>query len=177
VRKHLSPRCMMKIDLKKAYDSVQWEAVREILTSLKFLNIFIKWIMACITSASFTIHINGDDFRSFKGGTGLRQGGPLSTLLFVLVMEYLTRLFNQAGSTIWFKFHPHCKDNRMTHLIFTDDLIVYSAAEANTIASLKKAFDRFSESTGLVANNEKSKIVMGGCHDQLKKQILELTGY
>ena len=97
-RKHISPRCMMKIDLKKAYDSVQWEAVREILTSLKFLNIFIKWIMACITSASFTIHINGDDFRSFKGGTGLRQGGPLSTLLFVLVMEYLTRLGPQQSS-------------------------------------------------------------------------------
>jgi len=45
-RKHISPKCLMKIDLKKAYDSVHWHAVRQILQSLKFPNIFIKWIMA-----------------------------------------------------------------------------------------------------------------------------------
>ena len=66
VRKHISPRCTIKIDLKKAYDSVHWDAVRDILISLNFPNIFIKWIMACITSPTFTTHINGEDFSSLK---------------------------------------------------------------------------------------------------------------
>lgn len=45
-RKNISSRCVMKIDLKKAYDSVFWEFVEELLTCLKFPNIFITWVMA-----------------------------------------------------------------------------------------------------------------------------------
>jgi len=101
----------------------------------------------------------------------------LFPLIFVLVMEYLTRLYDQAGNKEGFKFHPHCKDNRMAHLIFADDLIVFSAAEPKTLAAIKEAFEMFSISTGLEANIDKSQIVMGGCHEQLRKQVLEQTGY
>ena len=73
--------------------------------------------------------------------------------------------------------HPHCKENKMTHLIFADDLIVFSAAETRTLAYLMEAFDKFSNSTGLEANKGKSQIVMRGCNDQQRRQILEQTGY
>ena len=54
----------------------------------------------------------------------------------------------------------------MNHLIFANDLIVFSVADARTVSYLKEAFDKFSSSTGLVANRAKSHIVMGGCNDQ-----------
>ena len=60
----------------------------------------------------------------------------------------------------------------MTHLIFADDLTV-SVVEPKTQAYLKEAFDKFSVSTGLEANKDKSQIVMGGCNEQLRRQILE----
>ena len=95
-RKHISPRCMMKVDLKKSYDSVHWDAVKEILISLSFPNIFLKWLMEYIITPTYIIHMNREDFGFFEGGRGLRQGDPLSPLIFALVMEYLSRVYLHA---------------------------------------------------------------------------------
>ena len=48
-RKHISPRCLLKIDLQMAFDSVHWAFLRELLHALKFPHIFTKWIMVCVT--------------------------------------------------------------------------------------------------------------------------------
>ena len=58
-RQHISPRCIIKIDLKKAYDLVYWEFLEEMLDYIRFPRIFITWIMACVSTANFTITVNG----------------------------------------------------------------------------------------------------------------------
>ena len=77
------------------------------------------------------------------GGRGLRQGDPLSSLLFVLVMEYLSRLYHEASNSPGFKFHPQCKKNKLVHLMFTDDLLVFSAADPKTVQYIVKALENF----------------------------------
>ena len=69
-RKLISPRCMMKIDLRKAYDSIHWGCVKEILDALNFPPLFIKWVLACITTPTFTIQLNGGEYRKFHGREG-----------------------------------------------------------------------------------------------------------
>ena len=101
----------------------------------------------------------------------------MSPLLFVLLMEYLSTLYGYTGKHEGFKFHPHCKEIKLTHLIFVDDLIVFSAADGKTLSYLKEAINKFSSSIGLMANKAKSQIVMGGCNDQQREQILQLIGY
>jgi len=64
---------------------------------LNFPSMFIKWVMTCITTLSYTLHMNGDDYGYFVKGRGLRQGDPLSPLIFVLVMEYLSRLYKKPS--------------------------------------------------------------------------------
>lgn len=59
-RKHISPRCMIKIDIQKAYDSVEWPFLRYFLLELGFPYIFVKWIMACITTIIYLICVNGE---------------------------------------------------------------------------------------------------------------------
>lgn len=125
--------------------------------------------MACIESVRFTTNINGMPGLSFKGNRGLKQGDPLSPLLFVISMEYLTRLYKQAASQKGFKFHPHCKDLKMTHLMFADDLIVFSKADPTTIRFLMEAFHHFSACTGLKANEAKSQVVFGGVRNNLQE--------
>ncbi|XP_074314393.1 uncharacterized protein LOC141649604 [Silene latifolia] len=48
--KACSPRCLMKVDLKKAYDSIEWEFIKQMLQALDFHDKMIHWIMECITT-------------------------------------------------------------------------------------------------------------------------------
>ncbi|KAJ8425089.1 LOW QUALITY PROTEIN: hypothetical protein Cgig2_034025 [Carnegiea gigantea] len=132
-RQHISPRCMLKIDLQKAFDSVHWGFLQDLLVGLKFPPIFVSWIMKCVSSVTFSVHINGQDCGSFEGGRGLRQGDPLSPLLFVLTMEYFSRSMQQISQAKNFKYHPHCKGLGLIHLIFADDLILFCKADPTTL--------------------------------------------
>ncbi|XP_062075434.1 uncharacterized protein LOC133779496 [Humulus lupulus] len=96
-RKYSSPRCLMKIDLSKAYDSIDWDFLENLLKAFKFPDRFIRWIMTCMRGASYCLMLNGRLHGNFQGGKGLRQGDPISPLLFVIVMEYLTRSLLQAA--------------------------------------------------------------------------------
>ncbi|XP_074288783.1 uncharacterized protein LOC141613940 [Silene latifolia] len=50
-RKYLTPRCMLKVDISKAFDSIQWPFVQNMLSALNFPPPFIKWVMGCVTGA------------------------------------------------------------------------------------------------------------------------------
>lgn len=155
-RKTISPRCMMKIDLKKAYDSIHWDFIQEVLDTLKFPKLFSQWVMACITTTSFSIQLNRDIVGHFQGGRGLIQGDPISPLLFVLAKEYLSRLFQKQSMTKGFGFHPNCRRLKIVHLMFADDLILFCKADTHNVASLTEAFKIFSRSSGMEANQAKS---------------------
>eukprot|EP00253_Pinus_taeda_P002838 PITA_02838 len=87
---------VLKIDLSKAYDRINWLYLRLLLTHLGFNYSFISWIMGCISNVSFVVLINGAASPFFKSQRGLRQGCPLSPLLFLLVAEGLSRLIHKA---------------------------------------------------------------------------------
>ncbi|GAB2291433.1 hypothetical protein Dimus_038162 [Dionaea muscipula] len=70
--KNISPRCVEKIDLRKAYDSVLWEFVSDLLLLLGFSMGFVRWVMACISSVSYSINVNGELMGYFEGRRGLR---------------------------------------------------------------------------------------------------------
>ncbi|GJR21636.1 protein LAZ1 [Tanacetum coccineum] len=67
------PRCAFKVDIQKAYDTVDWSFLGYILKCFGFHHTMIRWIMACVTSASYSISINGNIHGYFKGKRGLRQ--------------------------------------------------------------------------------------------------------
>ncbi|XP_074288572.1 uncharacterized protein LOC141613726 [Silene latifolia] len=69
----VSPRCMFKLDLQKAYDSIEWQFVDQMLRALNFPEHFRKLIMLCITTPSYTLNLNGSQFGFFHGKRGLRS--------------------------------------------------------------------------------------------------------
>jgi hypothetical protein len=86
---------ILKVDLSKAFDRVSWLYIRMLLTHLGFPFEFIKWIMCCITNISFSVLVNGAASPFFHSERGLRQGCPLSPLLFLLIMEGLNRFIKE----------------------------------------------------------------------------------
>ncbi|GKA42801.1 uncharacterized protein Tco_0735461 [Tanacetum coccineum] len=71
-------RCAFMVDIQKAYDTMDWHFLEQVLGCFGFPITMIKWVMACVSSASFSICLNGDVHGFFKGKRGLRQGDPLS---------------------------------------------------------------------------------------------------
>ncbi|XP_070029243.1 uncharacterized protein [Nicotiana sylvestris] len=51
-RKHISPRCMIKVDMQKAYDTVDWRFLEKMLVELHFPQKFIRWVMECVTTVA-----------------------------------------------------------------------------------------------------------------------------
>lgn len=58
-RKNTSPGCIVKMDIKKAYDSISWKFLEEMLSGLNFPRYFIGLILECVSSPRFTLMING----------------------------------------------------------------------------------------------------------------------
>ncbi|NP_063981.1 orf129a (mitochondrion) [Beta vulgaris subsp. vulgaris] len=75
-QKAVSPRCMIKVDLRKAYDSIEWSFLQCMLSELGFPSQFITWIMECVTTVSYSILLNGKPTTPFPSKKGVRQVTP-----------------------------------------------------------------------------------------------------
>jgi len=93
-KKHF--QAVLKLDMQKAYDRVEWDFLRDYLLKIGFHTQWVKWILQCVTTVSFGIKFNGEALPYFQPTRGLRQGDPLSPYLFILMANALTCLINNA---------------------------------------------------------------------------------
>jgi len=166
----VSPRCAMKIDISKAFDSVQWGFLLNTLRALNLPEKFILWIQTYISSASFSVQVNGELAGYFGSKRGLRQGCSLSPYLFVICMNVLSHKIDKAASDNRIDFHPNCKQLKLTHLCFADDLMVF--VKGNIKGALE-VFDEFATHTGLKISLEKSTLYMAGVPAGTTEEILQ----
>lgn len=163
-----------KIDLKKAFDSVNRRALAKYLYQLNFGPNWISAIKSILDAPRFSVLINGVPQGFFKSSVGPKQGDPLSPYLFTIIMEVFTVMINQA-----LRHGEIEKDNRpgeseVSHLLFADDLLVFCRASDISAQGIKVLED-FKMCTGLGFNAEKSKVIFsGGCSDDRKAQILNV---
>ncbi|KAL9670298.1 hypothetical protein QQ045_007849 [Rhodiola kirilowii] len=148
-RRTIGERIAWKIDLRKAYDTISWDFLEYMLHELKFP----------LKSSSFSVLINGEIVDYFEGKRGLRQGDPLSPFLFLIALEYLSRLLAKLDMKSGFYYHPKCHRIDLKHILFADDLFLFSIERISSIIALKKTMDRFLATTGLSINLAKSQVV------------------
>ncbi|WMV42414.1 hypothetical protein MTR67_035799 [Solanum verrucosum] len=110
----------------------------------------------------FSVKVNGGSHGFFVGRRGLRQGDSISPLLFVLVMEYLSRTLHTMSQLPNFKYHIICKKLKLTHLIFVDDLMIFCKGSVDSVNRVMEALDHFSAAIGLEDNLDKSNVYLAG---------------
>jgi hypothetical protein len=125
-----------------------------------------NWVQFCISSVQFSVLINGTPCGFFPSSRGLRQGGSLSPLLFVLVMEALSRLMDRAVARGYLEGfsvdNSNVSDLKVSHRFFADDTLVFCGVAQDQLYHLKGMLLCFEEVSGLRINLGKSKIVPVG---------------
>ncbi len=91
-----SPGLLCKFDLENAYDHVNWNFLIYMMERFGFGAKWRNLMYFCISTVQFSVLINGTPCGFFNSSRGLRQGDSLYPLLFVLVMEALSRLMDRA---------------------------------------------------------------------------------
>ena len=147
------------------------------MKGLKFPTKFIHLVMVCVTNPTFSLLTNGMPTGFFKSKRGLRQGDPMSPLLFVLCMEYLTRLMVYIGKQPQFSFHPRCKTLGLNHLCFADDLVLFCKGDHKSIHMILEGLNLFAATTGLKASPTKSNIYGCGMTEQELQRIVDSSGF
>ncbi|KAE8685740.1 Detected protein of confused Function [Hibiscus syriacus] len=102
-RKSLSPRCAIKIDLQKAFDSVSWDFLLAVLDAMGLPDGFCGWIRACVATPRYSVSLNRSLVGYFKGARGVSQGDSLSPYLFVIIMNVLYSLLDAAAKNSIFR--------------------------------------------------------------------------
>lgn len=149
----------IKIDLEKAYDRMEWGFIRKCLIWHNFDEKTISLIMSYISSTSTCIKVNGSMTDFFYPSRGLRQGDPLSPYVFILCMEYLSYLINEAcDQNHWIPFSLPRKNFKLSHLLFADDLLLFGATDFHTLETVQNVLDNFHALSGQKVNPDKSII-------------------
>ncbi|XP_058189336.1 uncharacterized protein LOC131306921 [Rhododendron vialii] len=132
------PRCTIKLDIMKAYDSVDWDFLVSVMRYMEFPVQFIDWVRACVSTPHFYVVINGELRGFFPGRRGLRQGDPISPCLFLLVMEAFSAILLSRIAQGGFTYHPKCVDINLSHLAFADDMFISACFFAGVGDELKQ---------------------------------------
>eukprot|EP00253_Pinus_taeda_P013597 PITA_13597 len=154
---------ILKIDLSKAFDRANWLYLRLLLTHLGFPYEFFKWTMSCITEVTYSILLNGEATPFFTSERGLRQGCPLSPLLFLLIMEGLSKIISSARGRHHLTGIKIVDNLFLTHLLFVDDIVIFLNGSIGDSTALHGSILPFQQATGMLINNNKSTITMVGC--------------
>ncbi|GJY90762.1 putative reverse transcriptase domain, reverse transcriptase zinc-binding domain protein [Tanacetum coccineum] len=138
----------------------------------------IKWTMVCISSASFSICINGDVYRFFKGKRGLRQGDPMSPYLFTLFVEVLTLMLKRkVRESDSFRYHNHCEELQIISVCFADDLFMFTRGDVESAHVIMESLDEFKLISCLVPSIPKSTTFFCNVLNHVKITILNIMPF
>jgi hypothetical protein len=167
---------ILKIDLKKAYDCTSWDFLRLVLHQCGFGLKTTNWIMACVVSTTYATLINGEATNFFKSSKGLRQGCPLSPLLFILVMEGLSLALKKAKSEGQITGIKVSSMIRILHLLFVDDILIMTKASLAEWEKIQSILQVFCRASGLIINTQKSTILHAGVDSGSLQRIVDVLG-
>ncbi|GAU44755.1 hypothetical protein TSUD_246480 [Trifolium subterraneum] len=160
-RKYKKELLLFKVDFEKAYDSVDWGYLDDVMGRMSFPTLWRKWIKECVYTATASVLVNGSPTDEFPLERGLRQGDPLSPFLFLLVAEGLNVLMEAAVERNLFTGYSFGERAHVSisHLQFADDTLLMGVKSWANVRALRPVLVLFETMSGLKVNFHKSLLV------------------
>ncbi|KAK1693140.1 hypothetical protein QYE76_009837 [Lolium multiflorum] len=163
---------LLKLDFEKAYDRVNWDFLAEVLRRKGFNEAYIHRIMQLVSGGQTAISINGEIGPYFRNKPGVRQGDPLSPLLFNFIGEALSGILTAASEAG--HIHgvvPHLIPGGISHLQYADDTLILIQNDEQSILNLKFLLLCFEDMSGLKINFHKSEVIVLDAHAEEQTRI------
>ena len=141
----------MQLDFEKAFDSIEWEFMFEVLKKINLGETFVKFVRCCYSDIYSCINNNGYTTNWFKLGRGVRQGCPLSCILFILCVEIMGTRIRKNIDIKGVKIGN--SEQKLKQ--FADDCSCF-LKNIESIYTLIDCIKGFSMQSGLKLNSEKS---------------------
>lgn len=153
----------LKIDIRKAFDTMHWDFLLHVLECMGFHPHFCKLISTILHSARLSISINGSLEGYFACPRGVCQGDPLSPLLFSIGEDILARMINYQGG-IRRVARAEAKLGVLvpSNLLYADDIIIFCKATRDNVLLLRDIFAQYGEASGQIVSPTKSRVYYGG---------------
>lgn len=151
------PSLFIKLDIAKAFDSVRWDYLLEVLRAMGFGHKWCNWISTLLATATTSVFLNGTRGKWFKHHTGLRQGDPLSPMLFILALEPLQHLFRVALAEGRIEELP-LRSARFRMSLYADDAALFMNPKREEVTEVMHLLSTFGAASGLITNMTKSAV-------------------
>jgi hypothetical protein len=141
--------CALKLDMKKAYDRVEWEYLKAIMIKLGFHRLLVDMVVRLVTTVSFSGLFNGERLDRFIPSRGIRQGDPISPYLFLLAAEGLSCLIKskiQPSMLKGIKVAPSAL--MVSHLLFADDSMLFFKADRENAQEALNVLNTYYQASG-----------------------------
>ncbi|GJT33965.1 RNA-directed DNA polymerase, eukaryota [Tanacetum coccineum] len=167
---------LFKIDFEKAYDSVRWDYLDDILKKFGFGEKWRGWIQECLHSSWGSVIVNGSPTEEFRFFKGLKQGDPLSPFIFILVMESLHIAFARVVDAGMFKGIGLSPSVHLSHMFYADDAVFMGQWSTKNIETIIYVLKCFQQASGLHINLTKSKLMGIGVGEDIVIQAANKIG-
>ena len=149
----------LKLDMSKAYDRVEWQFLEKILLKMGFQGSWVKMIMQCVSTVTYSILLNGEPQGFIQPSRGLRQGDPLSPFLFLFCAEGLNALLCKAAEDNEIRGLSLCRQGpQITHLFFADDCLLFCRSNAAQCRKIQQILDWYEVASGQQVNKAKTTL-------------------
>jgi hypothetical protein len=168
---------LLKLDFEKAYDKVKWDFLQQALRMKGFNPKWCKLIQEFISRGSVGIKVNDDIGHYFQTRKGLRQGDPLSPILFNIIADMLAIMINRAKQDGQVSgLIPHLVEGGVSILHYADDTIIFLEHDLEKALNMKLVLCIFEQLSGLKINFHKSEIYCFRTAKEVENQYRELFG-
>ena len=155
----------LKLDISRAFDSLSWRFLFEVMESIGFGSRWMRWVAILLQTASTKIIVNGIPGESIAHACGLRQGDPISPMLFVIAMDVLTAMIKKATEVGVLSTTPGISPTQRLS-IYADDVAMLIKPTCMDLSFIRNALDAFGTASGLRVNYRKSSaIAIRGDHE------------